>query len=58
MFYNYKNFIHLISTYQVSSAKLDSQSAQRMKSLLPWPGLLEIYFISRRKTMVHSMHAK
>ena len=30
--------IHLILTYQVSSAKLDSQSAQRMKSLLPWLG--------------------
>ena len=29
----------LISTYQVSSAKLDSQSAQRMKSLMPWPGI-------------------
>ena len=31
--------IHLISTYQVSSAKLESQSAQRMKSFLPRPGI-------------------
>ena len=30
---------HLISTYQVSSAKLDSQSAQRTESLMPWPGI-------------------
>ena len=30
--------IHLISTYQVSSAKLDSLSAQRMKSLVCCPG--------------------
>ena len=33
------NIIHLISTYQVSSAKLESQGAQRMKSLLPRPGI-------------------
>ena len=36
LFFRFSSF-HLISTYQVSSAKLGSQSAQRMKILLPRP---------------------
>ena len=33
---------HLISTYHVSSAKLESQSAQRMKSLMPFLNFLTV----------------